>query len=242
VRRKNKIIIVVLIVFFSLIIGSFIYLNSGGYKAFKNTNLAFIDNEKVGFSSESNTYIWTPIEKTNKGFIFYPGGKVDEKAYAPVLKDIAEEGIKVIMISMPFDLAVFNINAADSVISKEEKIDWYIGGHSLGGAMAANYANRNENKIKGLILWASYPAKSDSLVDFKKDVLLLYGDKDMGVDGIEKNISLLPSKAKIDMKSGANHAQFGYYGPQKGDGVAEIDLVEQQKWILETTVNFIKEK
>lgn len=112
---------------------------------------------------ESGDILFEPVSNAkNIGFIFYPGAKVEASAYAPIAKEIASKGYTVSIAKMSFNLAVLSPNRADSIISNHEEIDtWVIGGHSLGGVMAADYALKND-KIKGLVLLASYPQSKKS--------------------------------------------------------------------------------
>jgi hypothetical protein len=50
---------------------------------------------------------------------------------------------------------------------------------------------------------------------------------------------LLPSDTIFIGIEGANHAQFGDYGPQKGDVVASISLAEQHERVAEIMLDFI---
>ena len=65
---------------------------------------------------------FTPVDATDTGLIFYPGGLVEPTAYAPVLHQIAEQGVLVVIVPMPLNLAIFHTDAANAVI------DAYLGG------------------------------------------------------------------------------------------------------------------
>jgi dienelactone hydrolase len=172
-------------------------------------------------------------------FIFYPGGKVEYTAYEPLLIKIAKNGILCILPKMPFNLAVFKANAADSYRSNYPEItQWYIGGHSLGGSMAASYAAKNTEKITGLILLASYSAADISESDLR--VMSIYGSQDtvLNPESYQNNKLNLPENFTELVLSGANHAGFGAYGPQKGDGVATITAEQQQLLTATAVVSF----
>jgi dienelactone hydrolase len=166
---------------------------------------------------------------TDTALIFYPGGKVEYTAYEPLMIKMAQKGILCILPKMPFNLAVFDINAANKYIPGYPKIvHWYVGGHSLGGSMAASYASKNGDKVEGLILLASY-----STADLSSDrmrVLSIYGSK----DGVLNKKSYLDNKSNLPVDyteillQGGNHAGFGCYGPQHGDGKADITSEQQQ--------------
>ena len=157
------------------------------------------------------------------GFVFYPGGLVSEESYEPLMYAIREKGISCFLVSMPFDLAVFDVNAAEKILEDNPTVKrWYIGGHSLGGAMAASHLKKNTDDYKGLILLGAYSTKDISSVSV--NVLLVYGSND-GVMDREKYAECkqnLPKSTKEHIIEGGNHAYFGMYGEQKGDGVSTL--------------------
>ncbi len=174
------------------------------------------------------------------GFIFYPGGRVDYRSYAPLLKPLAEKGYLVVLVRMPLSLAVFSPGKADKVIASFPEIDnWTIGGHSLGGSMAANFCYTHPGLMQGLVLWASYPAGSNSLAGQSLEVLSIYGSEDGGLEGIEASAPLLPVDTVWYRIDGGNHAQFGDYGPQGGDGVATISAETQRDIVKNVTTDFL---
>lgn len=165
----------------------------------------------------------------HSGLVFYPGGKVAAAAYAPLLHQLAEQGVTCVLVRMPFNLAVFAIDAADQAMASQPAItDWTIAGHSLGGAMAAEYAARQPGRLRGLILLAAYPASDLSQTDLA--VLTIWGSADgvLNRERLTAGKALLPDTASEYEITGGNHAQFGDYGLQKGDGLATIPSIEQQ--------------
>ena len=172
------------------------------------------------------------------GFIFYPGGLVEAEAYAPSIRAIAESGYLAVITPMPLNLAVLDSSAAADVIAAYPDIKtWAIGGHSLGGSMAASFADQN-SAIAGLALWASYPAESNDISDQSIAVTSIYGTLD-GVATTEKVLAakpLLPQNTTWVPIEGGNHAQFGSYGPQDGDNPATISQKEQQIQVIEATL------
>lgn len=175
------------------------------------------------------------------GLVFYPGGLVDARAYAPTLQPIAAAGYTVVAPSMPLGLAVFAPNRADAVIAAHPEIErWAVGGHSLGGAMAARYVStRPGEPAGGLALWAAFPAGGNSLAE-RDDLVALsvYGTLDglATVDEIEQSRALLPAATTFVAIEGGNHAQFGSYGAQDGDNAATIPAAEQQAQAAAATV------
>ena len=173
----------------------------------------------------------------NKALIFYPGAKVEETAYAPLLNRIAAEGMDVFLVKMPFRLAFFGADKATDLISQYEYDEWYIGGHSLGGAMAADYAAKHDGELKGLILLAAYPTKP---LGAGLKVISIYGSNDgvLNMKKLEAGRQYLPENAVTYVIEGGNHAQFGDYGAQSGDKEASISAEEQQR----QTVSLIMRK
>lgn len=170
------------------------------------------------------------------GFIFYPGGRVDYRAYAPMAHQLAAKGFLVLIPRMPLNLAVFGIEKASEGIAMMPTVkDWYIGGHSLGGSMAANYLFKHPNQFEGLVFLASYPASSDDLSTYAGNVLSISGSLDglATPDKIAASHPLLPRETRFVEISGGNHAFFGWYGNQSGDNAATISREAQQKIVVE---------
>ncbi|MBE3067162.1 MAG: alpha/beta hydrolase [Chloroflexi bacterium] len=176
------------------------------------------------------------------GFIIYPGGRVDYRAYAPAAHQIAAQGNLVVIVHVPLNLAVFNPGAAAEVIAAyPEILHWAVGGHSLGGSMAANYVHSHPGTVQGLVLWASYPAGSDDLSSSGLKVLSISGTLD-GLSTptkIEASRVLLPADTIFVPIEGGDHAQFGWYGPQSGDNPATISREDQQNQIVQATLEFL---
>lgn len=180
---------------------------------------------------QDNIIILSPATSSDTALIFYPGAKVENIAYLPILEMIKESsGITCILVKMPFNMAIFDANAADKIIDQFPDIkNWYIGGHSMGGAMASNYASNHQEKVKGLILlgayiYGNYPAEN---------ALTVYGTFNTSV---AEKINYTENIVVIE---GGNHAQFGNYGKQKGDPDATISSIEQQTIAAEAIKEFL---
>jgi len=199
-------------------------------------------SELVVVNEESGLITFEPVNpQSDVGFIFYPGGRIDYRAYAPVLHQIAKRGYFVALVPAPLNLAFFNTNAASQVMELFPNIQyWAVGGHSLGGVAASSYASNHLDDIDGLVFWASYPA-NDRLKDTNIKVLTIYGTNDMeGDTQINLSESRLPASAPFITIDGGNHAQFGSYGPQPGDRAAIITAEEQWAQATEITVQFLE--
>lgn len=181
-------------------------------------------------------------EQPDTGLVLYPGGRVDYRSYAPQARAIAERGYLVVIVRMPLNLAVLDASAATDVFEAYPQIKhWAVGGHSLGGAMAANFAARNP--VQGLVLWASYPAGSDDLSGQNLAVTSIYGSQDgvADLDTITGALSRLPRGTVWVELPGGNHAQFGYYGEQGGDNPATLSAAEQQRLTVDATVAVLEQ-
>lgn len=164
------------------------------------------------------------------GLIFYPGGKVEAKAYLPLLSQLSDEGLTCVMPKMPFNLAVFNSNAADDIYGQIPEIKkWFLSGHSLGGAMASRYVEESAHKVEGLLLLGAYPINNTELPTYA-----IYGTFD-----IKLNLEKLESTESFEIVGG-NHAYFGNYGEQEGDGTAVITREGQQKVAVDEIMGFIR--
>ncbi len=181
-------------------------------------------------------YVFQPAQPTDTGLIFYPGGLVDPAAYAPLMKSLSDQGITTVIVPMPLDLAIFGVNKATDVIAAYPEIKhWIISGHSLGGSMAAEFVKGHPSAVDGIAFMAAYPADSTNLSALPIKVVSIHGSNDglATEPKIQNSLKNLPADTKVVTIDGGNHAQYGNYGPQAGDGAATISREEQQR---QTTV------
>lgn len=175
------------------------------------------------------------------GLIFYPGGKVEYTAYEPLMLACARQGILCVLIKMPGNLAVLDANAADGIQEHFPEIrNWYLGGHSLGGSMAAFHAADNTEDYQGLVLLAAYSTKDLRNTDL--NVLSVYGSEDrvLNMENYNKNRSNLPSAFTEVIIDGGCHAYFGMYGSQDGDGIPAVSNKQQIAITAEQISHFIE--
>jgi pimeloyl-ACP methyl ester carboxylesterase len=176
------------------------------------------------------------------GLIFYPGGRIDPRGYAPLLREIAARGYLVVVPSMPLNMAAFDINAADEIISAYPQISrWAIGGHSVGGTMAAQYTSRHLDLISGLVIWASFPADSADLSGADLPVSTIYGTLDPRADpaNVLERAQLLPPGTVYIAIEGGDHHQFGSYLIDPREDLAVISRADQQGQIIQATLNLL---
>lgn len=171
--------------------------------------------------------------------IFYPGAKVDTEAYLPLIKKIADSGIDCFLLDMPFRIAIFNKNGVDSIIDTYQYNTFLVGGHSMGGMIAATYASEHPETVNGVVLLAAYPIKelADSM-----HLLSVYGteDKVLNHKRYESSKQFFPIEYVERMISGGNHSGFGNYGHQSGDGTASVSSQEQQEQTVKAILEFVE--
>lgn len=186
---------------------------------------------------------FTPAQTVpTTGFIFYPGGRIDPQGYAPLMQAIAAEGYQIVVPEMPINMAVFQPNIADEIMAAYPEIDqWAIGGHSVGGTMAAQYTHEHPELIDGLVIWASYPADNADLSDFNLPVALIYGSLDprVNADAVMARQHLLPPDTVYTQIEGGDHHQFGAYKIEPEEHFATIAADDQQQQIIQATLNLL---
>ena len=240
-RRRSKIIIVILVI---------LAVAGSGFIIWAETSLGPMNEALDALKTDSKVIVstgdWLVFQPKNStrhtGLIIYPGGRVDYRSYAPEAHAIAANGYLVIIVKMPLNLAVFDPNAAQKVIDGYPTItSWAVGGHSLGGTMAAQYSSNAPQGLKGLVLWASYPASGNDLSKTGLQVLTIHGSLDGLVSStqIDDSMKMLPPGTMRVEIQGGNHAQFGWYGPQPGDNDATLTREEQQEETVQATTELL---
>lgn len=224
-------------------LGGVAWWNSQTYPASEAALQALQSDDRVVVTQADGLITFEPVNRqASIGFILYPGAGVDYRAYAPVLHQIAARGHFAAVVRVPLNLAFFDSGAANRVMELYPAIQhWAVGGHSLGGVAASGFVEANLDRIAGLVLWASYPA-DDALAAAPVQVISIYGTNDMaGMEPFDRSRAQLPMGAQFVVIDGGNHAQFGSYGPQRGDNPAGISAEEQWTQIVEATAQFLDE-
>ena len=237
--RRKRIIIFLLVLFF-IVISCFLYVNDY-YPSDLSVQEYLQKKELVSVIEIEEGYYFDGIGETD-AMIFYPGAKVEYTAYLPFLYQLAEQGMDCFLVKMPYNLAIFGKDKAEGIIDRYHYQHWYLSGHSLGGAMAASYVSEHIEELDGLILLAAYPTKSlksDSL-----SVVSIYGSEDgiLNREKLEEGRENMPTDYSEFCIEGGNHAGFGEYGKQKGDGEAKITSKEQQQNTIEIILQMIDQK
>ncbi len=237
-KKRTKIFLAILVVMLVAIgVATGIYAND--YYRAVGVDEYITSSDGVTVSPIDEGYFFDgPSE--DSALIFYPGAKVEETAYASIMKSLAEQGVDCFLIKMPMKLAFLGMNKADNIRAKYDYDNYYFAGHSLGGAMAANYAAAHLNDYAGLFLLAAYPTKDLTAAPFP--VVFIYGDNDkvLNREKLKEGFTLVPADDKKVEIAGGNHAQFGSYGAQEGDGAAAITPEEQWQITIDTILQEIK--
>ncbi len=227
--RKKHLFWIIPTIALILAVGGFFIYTSIYYHAEKVAYDSLKSTDRVEVTKKDSYYFFDSVGEDN-AIIFYPGAKVETEAYAPLCMSLANEGIDVFLVDMPFHFAFFGINKADSVINNYNYKNYYISGHSLGGAIASKYAYSHSDKVRGAIMLAAY---SVDKLDNKLNNILIYGSNDHVMNKDRYNSTLGNASNYFEcIIEGGNHAGFAYYGNQKGDG--EL-LITREEQINETT-------
>lgn len=242
-RSRRRIIIAVPL----LILSFFLVLALAYARPFVATptaGMALRSEKGVGLSDRLGWYELVPAQqdaegediKPTTGLVFVPGARVDARAYAHALRPLAEAGYLVAVLKEPFGFAIIDPDHGRKVLDLHPEIaHWVVGGHSLGGTVAASLADNND-RVDGLVLFASYPA--DPIIRNDLKVVSISGTADGLVTpaDIEVSRAKLPPNTTFVVIDGAVHSSFGDYGDQPGDGTPTIDRSAAQAEIKDATI------
>ena len=207
---------------------------------YRAQDAAVASSETVTVTITDDRAIFVP-DHPEAGLIFYPGGKVEFTAYAPLMAELAQQNILCVLLKMPLNLAVLDLDAAKGIPELFPEVEhWYLAGHSLGGSMAASFAGKHSDTYEGLILLAAYSTSDLTQTGLK--VCSLYGDRDevLNLEKYQQYRSNLPEDTLELVLEGGNHAGFGSYGHQEGDGASTLEPGTQIPWTAERILEFIQ--
>lgn len=240
-HKKLRLVLAIILVVVIVCAGAFaVYVNDYYHAEETAVQAMALDGAVSVYELTDSLTVFAP-EEPLAGLIFYPGGKVEHTAYAPLLRACAERGILCVLVQMPCNLAVLNVNGADGIRERFPEISrWYIGGHSLGGAMAASYASGHVNELDGVVLLAAY--STEDLTQSGLAVCSIYGSEDgvMNKEKYDTSRANLPDDAVEYVIVGGCHAGFGCYGPQDGDGTPQISSEDQINQTVDEIVQMVE--
>ncbi|MGN1406782.1 alpha/beta hydrolase [Lactobacillus sp.] len=234
-RKGKKRLVITLIAILLVLLAAGGYWQSRQYQAApaakEAAKVAQVSSQATTFKSRG---------KSKLTVVFYPGAMVAPDAYSLWAKDLAQVGYTVKIAHFPLNLAITKPKAADSLTSQKEK--FVIGGHSLGGAMAARYASQSKKKnLKGIFFLAAYADQKGRLDDKSFPALSITGSNDgvLNWNKYRANQQYLPKNTSFVTIKGGNHAGFGDYGAQRGDKKAAISVKKQQQIIAQTLIKWL---
>ncbi len=202
------------------------------------------DNPAITVTSTDHSVVLAPSsDPSGTGLVFIPGAKVDPYAYMYKLSGIVEQTGATVVITKPtLNLAFFDTRPLSTFTADAPGVnEWFVGGHSLGGVRACQLVDTPDaaaDGVTGLVLFGSYCANDLSGTDLR--VLSISGSDD-GLSTpakIDAAAHLLPADAVFVEIEGANHASFGDYGVQPGDGTATIDDAEMHRELTDALQAF----
>ncbi|SDN73284.1 Alpha/beta hydrolase family protein [Paenibacillus sp. yr247] len=202
---------------------------------------AMKSTEEITVRNEGQVILFEPKKPVQPSMIYYPGGLVEPESYAPYAQALAQADHRIYIVKMPVNLAIFGGDRAASILAtKHQDETFVIGGHSLGGVMAARFAAMHANELAGVFFLASYPDSKGSLVSANLPVLSLVGSNDGAVnqDALMKAKANLPNTTEYHTIQGGNHSQFGSYGFQRGDLPSSISAKKQLDETIKLLLNW----
>lgn len=240
-NQWKKISIGLVAVLTIIVLGLYLFLRLNTYQPMPDA-ADLLTHETV---HQEDNWIRIEPEEFTSSIVLYQGGLVEEKSYLPLAFQLSEKGHRVFLTSHPFNLAIFNVSAFEDIYKTyEDETNWWLGGHSLGGASASIFASSNVELLEGLIFLASYPSGNSDLSGYNIPVLSITGSEDqiLNWDSYNEAKINLPEETVSIMIEGGNHSNFGYYGFQSGDGESRISREEQHNQLADLISEFIKSK
>ncbi len=236
-KKKKRIILIPLCIILLLVIAFFTYVQIY-YHADEKAAEALVSTDQVQVAQTGYGWYFDGPSK-EEALIFYPGAKVEASAYAPLMYSLAENGLDTCLVEMPFRLSIFGQNKAASIMKEHDYRRWYIGGHSLGGYSASEYAANHCEDFEGIFFLASYPGGK---VDDSLTEVSVYGSEDqvLNIKRYDEGKTNASAHFTEHVIEGGNHAFFGDYGEQKGDGTATITSEEQQDETVKVIMDVIQ--
>ena len=236
--------IVVAVVVIGCLAVAVVVLRSPDAQRADDTALAALKSDEVVAVEIDDWQVFRPAGggPPAHGLIFYPGGFAEPAAYAPLLRQIAAAGFLVVSTPAPFDLALLAQDEALAVIEAYPQVaSWTLAGHSMGGAVAGQFAAKYRDRLAGLVLWAAYPFENPELAASGLPVTSIYASADSfaTVEEIEAGKAFLPADTRYVEIDGGDHYQFGSFGSEAPVN-ATISREAQHGQVVEATLSALR--
>ncbi len=228
IRRRVRAIGLGALAALALVVVGFLIWANTPYRAERGPVIDVWANENVQVQYLDEGILMTPVADATDlppsptGLVFVPGARVEAHAYMFQLSGVVEQhGVTVLITEPTLNLAFFDTRSLAQFTTAAPDVDrWFVGGHSLGGVRACLMTPGSD--AAGLVLFGSYCA--NDLSGSALEVLSIAGENDaLSTPAIiEQNAGMLPADARFVTIAGANHASFGDYGAQSGDGERTI--------------------
>lgn len=218
-RNGERVFVWAFVVVFLAVVAFLLYFGTP-FHGSNSSVQSVLGDDRITVEHGGGGYVMQPAEGvSDSGLVFYPGARVAPDAYLASLAPLVRgANVTVVVVKTPLNLAVLDQGAATGIIERRGGVEhWYVGGHSLGGAMACRYARAHPHRVEGLLLFGAYCDKS--IADSDLRVLSVTGEADtvLNRNTYERDIRNLPSDATLVDLPGVNHSQFGSYTGQPGD-------------------------
>lgn len=235
INMIKKIVLVIAAVFVVVFVGLWIY-SMDSYKPLDAMYESIEQMDKSYIRTEDIDEITFTVDFPIKQVLIIPGGKVEPESYEYLAISLAINGYNVTIAKPLFNLAILTPNYYNRFLSNS--LDNVVIGHSLGGTVGSIMSNSN-HLVSYVVFLASYPIFDVS----DKETLIITAENDLVLDAskIEENKGFLNESYQYLSIAGGNHAQFGWYGNQKGDGQATIDTITQQDLIITEIISLLKD-
>ncbi|MER3389042.1 MAG: alpha/beta hydrolase [Microcella sp.] len=227
-----------------VIFGFTLWANSP-YRADRTATLEVFGNPAISVSTVDEGVLLEPVGDAaatgeQVGLVVVPGARVDAWAYLYQMSGIVEQsGVTVLITRPPLNLAFFDLRGLDELTTAAPGVErWFLAGHSLGGVRACLMAQDAE--VEGVVLLGSYCA--NDLSDTGLAVLSVAAENDglTELETISDTADLLPGDARFEVIEGANHAAFGDYGPQSGDGERTITSAQMREQLTALLAELVR--
>jgi hypothetical protein len=190
----------------------------------------------VSYVDEPDGVVLTPDDPNGTGLVFIAGARVEPQAYAAKLEPLVDAGVTVVIARPTLNFAIFELRPLSTFEALAPDVDtWFVGGHSLGGVKACMYAA--DGGVAGLILFGSYC--SSAIDDLPVLTIAATNDGLSTPTKIADAAALLPADARLVEIAGGNHAQFGDYGTQPGDGESTISDAKFTSQLTTAVLEFV---